>query len=144
MYKTPETSTMPEMSYIYNPHDYSSFKEFEIEAGHAGEIPFEFITQNITFWGVNSQTKKWNLTSTYGGKLVENITQAVARDLMAEAMLALDDAGYEIVLTVHDEIITEVTDGTIQEFTKIMEQVPSWATGLPVRVEAYESRRYRK
>ncbi len=78
----------------------------------------------------------------------ENITQAVARDIMAESMLALDDAGYEIVLTVHDEIISEVyiddETRTVEKFTHLMEKAPGWAKGLPVRVEAYESRRYRK
>jgi DNA polymerase len=147
MYKTPETEDSPEMTYLYSPHEYTSLGDFYEEAEKAGVEPYEFIAMNIEFWGVNSQTKKWNLTSTYGGKLVENITQAVARDIMAEAMLALDDAGYEIVLTVHDEIISEVdTDGErdVQAFTHIMEETPGWAKGLPVGVEAYESRRYRK
>ena len=148
MYKTPATEDMPEMSYLYSPSEYTSFAEFEKCAENAGVEPYEFIAMNIQFWGVNSKTKKWCLLDTYGGKLVENITQAVARDLMAESMLALDKSGYEIVLTVHDEIISEVgindQTRTVEDFTRIMEQTPNWADGLPVGVEAYQALRYRK
>ena len=67
---------------------------------------------------------------------------------MAESMLLLEEAGYKIVLTVHDEIIVEVDDDdetrTVEDFTRIMETVPSWAEGLPIKVEAYEADRYRK
>ena len=63
---------------------------------------------------------------------------------MAESMLKLEDAGYPIVLTVHDEIISEVKNGTVEEFTNIMEEIPVWAKGLPIKVETYEAQRYRK
>lgn len=148
MYKTPETETMPELTYLYNTKDYASVAQFNEQANRAGVESYEFTAMNIEFWGVNSTTRKWSLQSTYGGKLVENITQAVARDVMAESMLSLDESGYEIVLTVHDEIISEVDINdktkTVQGFTSIMEETPGWASGLPIGVESYESMRYRK
>ena len=94
--------------------------------------------------GGDSTSRKFKKLTTYGGKLVENITQAVARDIMAESMLLLEEQGYPIVLTVHDEIISEVTNGTVEEFTTIMERTPKWAEGFPVKVEAYDAYRYRK
>ena len=103
-----------------------------------------FQTSNICFFGNESKTRKWCKQSTYGGKLVENITQAVARDIMAESMLELEKEGYNILITVHDEIISEVQDGSIKRFKTIMENAPKWAKTLPITVEAYEAQRYRK
>lgn len=106
----------------------------------------KFGKDQIHFLGTNSTTKHFGLMNTYGGKLVENITQAVARDLMAASMLKVDPLGYEIVLTVHDEIIAEVEEGvgTLEEFKKLMCQLPEWAEGLPLDGDGYESTRYRK
>ncbi len=99
-------------------------------------------------YGENSVTRKWVNDKTYGGKLVENITQATARDVMASAMLELDGAGpWNIVLCVHDELIAErrLNCGVDNaEFNRIMSMVPPWATGLPIRVESFESERYKK
>ena len=63
---------------------------------------------------------------------------------MANSMLILEEAGYEIVLTVHDEIISESEKGNKDEFKTLMEKTPDWATDLPITVEAYEAMRYRK
>jgi DNA polymerase len=94
---------------------------------------------------VNGITRKWEETDTYGGALVENITQAVARDLMAEAMLAIDAVGFDIVLSVHDEILVEHRgEKRYSEFLKIMSSPPQWAAGLPVKVSGWVGRRYRK
>jgi len=85
--------------------------------------------------------------SLYGGLIVENIVQAVARDLMCHAMLHMDRAGFNITMTVHDEIVCEQPDGTegrIKEFEKIMTTPPSWGQGIPIEVEGYVSTRYRK
>lgn len=100
----------------------------------------------LVFWGTNSVTRKWEQQSSYGGKLVENITQAVARDLMAEAMLKIDQAGYDIVLSVHDELIAETDQdfGSLEEFEALMCDLPTWAEGLPIETEGFESARYRK
>jgi len=100
----------------------------------------------VGFYGVDSVTSKYGRQTTYGGKLVENITQAVARDFMVEAMLRLEKAGYPIILTVHDEVVAEVERGfgSLEEFNNIMEQLPEWASNIPIDVDGYESERYRK
>lgn len=101
----------------------------------------------ITFWGVDPYTKKWSIQTTYGGKLVENITQATARDLMALAMVRADDEGtYEVLLSVHDELICEVDKdkGDVKSFEKMMAQTPGWAKGCPVDAEGWRGERYRK
>jgi DNA polymerase bacteriophage-type len=79
---------------------------------------------------------------TYGGKLTENITQAVARDVMAEALVRLTDAGFRVVGHVHDEILVEGHHK--DEVERIMTQVPSWAEGLPIDGEGFVCNRYRK
>lgn len=83
---------------------------------------------------------------TYGGKLVENIVQATARDVLAEAMLRLEDAGYPIVFHVHDEAVAEVPEGknSIEEMNEIMSVVPDWAEGLPLNAEGFETKYYMK
>lgn len=88
---------------------------------------------------------KWMRERTYGGKLVENIVQATARDVLASAMLRLERAGYPVVLTVHDEVVCDVPNehGSLEEFMAIMEQRPSWL-GCHVPVEAVESPHYLK
>ena len=134
----------PEQTVVFNDIEYKSKQEFLEEARQLGAEPFMFQTSNICFFGNDSKTRKWCKQSTYGGKLVENITQAVARDIMAESMLELEKEGYNIVLTVHDEIISEVANGYVERFKTIMEKPPKWAKTLPITVEAYEAQRYRK
>ena len=97
-------------------------------------------------WGVNSLTKKWESSGTYGGRLVENVIQAVSRDLMAAAMIRSEAAGYDITLSVHDELLAErnLGEGSVNEFENIMAELPSWASGCPVRVEGWSGPRYRK
>jgi len=99
----------------------------------------------VCFLGNDSQTRQFNRQFTYGGKIVENITQGVARDLMAHAMLNLEDAGFEIVLTVHDEVIAEASkDRSVDEFIRIMIDKPAWAKGCPIDADGFETMRYRK
>ena len=147
-YQQPGKDGCPDMQIMYSEMDYASVAEFIAESRHYGTKATPFVVPQIGFWGVNSKTRKWCEMNTYGGKLVENICQAASRDVMAESMLLLEEAGYKIVLTVHDEIIVEVDDDdetrTVEDFTRIMETVPSWAEGLPIKVEAYEADRYRK
>lgn len=83
---------------------------------------------------------------TYGGKLVENIVQAIARDLMVAACLRAERKGYEIIGTVHDELIAEVPEdfGSAEELLKIMCTKPKWATDAPINAEGWEGKRYRK
>ena len=105
-----------------------------------------FGMRQVEFSGTNSVTRKWERQTTYGGKLVENVTQAVARDLLAEAMLRVESAGYEIVLSVHDELIAEVPNsfGNVAEFSALMCELPKWAEGLPLTAEGFACERYRK
>ncbi len=99
----------------------------------------------ITYEGVG-ESKKWMRIETYGAKLTENIVQATARDLLAQAMLRLRAAGYEIVMHVHDEAVCEVPEGesSVEEVCRIMSEVPSWADGLPLNADGYECAFYKK
>ena len=142
-----------DQSVVYNPRDYETGKKWSYQAGikkfreegdRLGGEHYYFMGSSINFFGNDSKTRNWCKQETYGGKLVENITQAVARDVMAESMLKLEEEGYDIVLTVHDEIISEVQNGSIERFKTIMETPPKWAKTLPITVEAYEAQRYRK
>jgi DNA polymerase len=95
---------------------------------------------------VNSMTKQWVRTSTYGGKSCENICQGICRDIMADAMLRLEAAGYPVVLTVHDEIISEVPKdfGSVEEYEALVSTVPAWAKGFPLTAKGWRGERYKK
>jgi len=100
----------------------------------------------IIYKGMNNHTHRWGEIKAYGGSLVQSITQAVARDILAEAILRLESAKYSVVLHVHDEIVADVPKGhgSLAEFEKLMCVLPQWAEGMPVEAEGYESNRYRK
>lgn len=104
------------------------------------------IRPQLTFMGVNPLNRKWCRQHTYGGMLVENITQAVARDLLAEAVLRCADSDrFTPLLTVHDELIAEGEPGfDILEFETLVAEVPTWARGCPVKAEGFVSPRYKK
>lgn len=101
---------------------------------------------SITYMGVNQTTRKWERTETWGGKLVENIVQAVARDCLAENILRLHKAGFDIAFHVHDEVILDVPkeQSSAKEVAELMGRPISWAEGLPLRADAYECRYYQK
>lgn len=105
----------------------------------------KFERDSLNYEGIG-ESKKWTRIETYGPKLVENIVQAVARDLLAEAMLRLDKKGFDIVMHVHDEVILEVPYGvsSVEEVCKIMTMVPKWAEGLPLNADGYECEFYKK
>ena len=91
--------------------------------------------------------KSWVATNTYGGKLVENVTQAVARDILAEAMIRAEGRGYPIVMHVHDELVAETPDTAsfnITTLADVMTDQPLWAKGLPLAAAGFECYRYRK
>jgi len=97
------------------------------------------------YWGIDSYTKQWTVQKLHGGKVIENIDQAIGRCFQAEAMLRIAPQ-YPIVLHTHDEIASEVVpkDGQLEDFLGLMAQVPKWAEGCPVGVDGWEGRRYRK
>ena len=100
---------------------------------------------SIVFMGQNQTTRKWEKTETWGGKLVENIVQAYARDCLAVALLRLDEAGYHITFHVHDEIIAEAPDGSRwEDMAEIMGQPIPWAPGLLLRGDGYATKFYMK
>lgn len=101
----------------------------------------------IIYMGVNQTTKQWGDVETYGGKLVENIVQATARDCLAEVMKRVSSLGYQIVMHVHDEIIVDVPNedkDAPAKITAIMGEPISWAPGLPLRGDTYETDFYKK
>lgn len=105
---------------------------------------------HVTYNGVNQKTRKWETIRTYGGKLVENATQAVARDIMADALTAMSASGWGDALrqTVHDEIICMTREDAAQWLFDTMKQTmgtpPFWAKGLPLAVTGYVAERYGK
>lgn len=101
--------------------------------------------RSIVFMGQNQATRKWEKTDTWGGKLVENIVQAFARDCLAVAMVRLEEAGYHIVFHVHDEVVIEAPEGSRwQDAAEIMGQPIDWAPGLLLRGDGYETKFYMK
>lgn len=105
----------------------------------------KFGRNGLTYEGI-SESGKWGRIETYGPKLVENIVQGTARDLLAEAMMRLKKRGYQIVMHIHDEAVLEVPDGvsSVEEVCSIMAVQPEWAEGLPLRADGYECSFYQK
>lgn len=101
----------------------------------------------FTYMGVNQYSRKWTRLHSYGGKLFENACQSFARDILAHNMPAVEAAGYQIVLTVHDEIITEAPDSpefNAEHLASIMATPPAWAPDIPLAAAGFEALRYRK
>ena len=101
--------------------------------------------ESVTYEGLG-MTKKWERIETFGGKLVENITQGTARDLLVFAMKQLRNRGFDIVMHVHDEIVLEVPYGvsSVEEICSVMAENSPWAKGLPLKADGYECEFYRK
>ena len=104
-----------------------------------------FGRKSLTYEGVG-ESKRWTRIETYGPKLVENVVQAIARDILAQSMLRLRNAGFEIVMHIHDEAVLEVPLGSssVEEVCSVMGIAPDWAVGLPLRADGYECPFYRK
>lgn len=100
----------------------------------------------LSYMGINQKNKKWSRLETWGGKLVENLVQATSRDVLREAMFAMDDAGYDIRAHVHDEVIVSEPIGgrNVKEMAALMSQPIPWAPGLPLNAEGYETPWYKK
>lgn len=101
----------------------------------------------IFYKGINQYSRKWQTINSYGGKFFENICQAVARDVLASNMPLIEKAGYQIVLTVHDEVICEAPDTAdfnAEHLSQLLSTVPPWGDGLPLSAGGFESYRYKK
>lgn len=132
---------------------------FAMEQGHDGKYSMTialpggrklyyvnpFLSQNdwgkdsVHYYGMNQTSKKWQVSDTYGGKLVENIVQAIARDCLSAAITNLENAGHKIVFHVHDEVIIEEAAETanLDEICAIMGRPIAWAEGLPLKAEGW-------
>jgi DNA polymerase bacteriophage-type len=137
-------------------YPYPELRQFEVPWKNDDGTPAT--KTGLTYMSSIDQSKKarviddpknislWARIKTYGGALVENLCQAVARDILAYSMPKLEAAGYPIILTVHDEIVCEVPNGhgSAVEMEAIMCEAPAWADGLPLAAEGFEAERYRK
>ena len=111
-----------------------------------GEVKHR-LKRKVTFWGTDSKTRQWVKRTLYGGLQCENIVQAVARDIMVDAMFAIEDRGYDVILTVHDEVVAEVDDDPVytdKDFEEVMSMTAPVYAGLPISVGAWEDKRYVK
>jgi DNA polymerase len=136
-----------------------SFLQCRLPSGRIISYPYPSL-QMKEKWGQMKETicfkgeglnRKWEEQDTYGGKLCENVTQAVASDLLREALIRCEEAGYPVVLHVHDEIVCEHIArpemdlaGLKRDFELVVEAAPEWAAGLPIAAEGFIARRYQK
>jgi DNA polymerase len=108
-----------------------------IEVNHFG-------SESVTYEGVGA-TKKWERIESYGPKFVENIVQAISRDILCDAMRHLDGIGLSIVMHCHDEVVIEASPGiSTEEVCRYMGETPHWAKGLLLRADGYECQFYKK
>jgi DNA polymerase len=111
-------------------------------------ITNRFGNDAVSYEGLNQETKKWERTDTFGGKLVENLVQATARDCMMEKFSRLSAMGFKIVMRVHDELVVEIDkedcENTLHKINKIMSEPIIWATGLPLAAAGFTSEYYKK
>ena len=128
-----------------------SFLTVKLPSGRKLFYPRPFLKENqfeklaIHYYTVGQQSKKWEVASTYGGKLTENIVQAIARDCLAETLRRIDARGLQVVFHVHDEVIIDApTDVTVEEICGLMAEPISWAPGLILKGAGFESTYYMK
>lgn len=132
------------------PDEWSDAEVMDLDSARRGErlgdIKIEGPTSDkVTFLGVNDK-KKWARSALYSGILAENNTQAIARDLLVNGMFKAEAAGYPIIATVYDEIISEVPRGygSLKDFERMICELPDWASGLPLVASGWRGKRYRK
>lgn len=113
------------------------YRDPSLESGQYGT--------NLVYSGVDA-TRKYGRIRSYGARIVENITQGIARDLLATAMVKLETSGYHIVMHCHDEVVVEApeAENTLEEICSIMQSTPQWADGLPLRADGYTCPYYQK
>lgn len=111
------------------------------------KTPWGASKATLYHWTVDSKTKKWVFVGTWGGVLTQNCVGGISRDLLASSMLRVEKAGYPVILSVHDEVVSKRkknTGGTLEEFNNLMKKVPKWGVGIPMGVEGFMDHRYHK
>ena len=127
------------------------FITVKLPSGRKLFYPKPFLQQNkfnkdaLHYYGVNQTTKKWEVNSTYGGKLVENIVQAIARDCLAETLIRLYDRNYDVVMHIHDEVVIDAYDDEkLEDVNNILAEPIPWAPGLILKGAGFETKYYMK
>ena len=127
------------------------FITIKLPSGRKLYYPKPFLQTNqfgkdaLHYYGVNQTTKKWEVNSTYGGKLVENIVQAIARDCLAETLLRLYEKNYDVVMHIHDEVVIDAyNDEKLDDVNNILAEPITWAPGLILKGAGFETRYYMK
>ena len=133
------------------PNEWSDAEVMDRDAAERGEIKGAVkieggTSDKVTFLGVDGATKRWQRSALYGGLAAENNTQATARDILVNGMFRAEAAGYPIIATVYDEIISEVprSFGSVEDFEREICVLPEWAEGLPLTAGGWRGKRYRK
>ncbi len=128
-----------------------SFLTVQLPSGRKLFYPKPFLKENqfgkmaIHYYTVGQQTRKWEVTSTYGGKMTENIVQAIARDCLAETLRRIDEIGLQVVFHVHDEVIIDAPMETqVEDICALMGEPISWAPGLVLTGAGFENSYYMK
>lgn len=127
------------------------FITIKLPSGRKLYYPKPFLQTNqfgkdaLHYYGVNQTTKKWEVNSTYGGKLVENIVQAIARDCLAETLLRLYEKNYDVVMHIHDEVVIDAYDSEkLEDVNNILAEPITWAPGLILKGAGFETKYYMK
>lgn len=130
--------------HYWRPHTRRVTKRIDTVDDAGNKVVREFEVEALRFFAADGKVMAPD--ETYAGKLAEHVTQAVARDLLGEALLRLESAGYPVVMHVHDAAAVEIAAGTgdVDEFCRTMARPPAWADGLPLRVEGYRAARFQK
>jgi len=118
-----------------------------LPSGRSVSYPAPRVEDKLSYMGLNQYSRKWQRLSTYGGKITENRTQAVARDVFKSCYPAVLEAGYSIRLPIHDQLITYAPDGLLynaKHLAQMMATNPTWAPGLPLAAKGFETYRFRK
>ena len=102
--------------------------------------------RQVTYLGINTETRQWMRVHAYGGRWTQNAAEGICRDLLAGSMQLVENAGYEIVAHVHDELIMEIDEGAadLDQVIDIMCDLPDWAEGFPIHADGFVTKRYRK
>ena len=130
------------------------FLRIKLPSGRVINYPKVHLTENrfggesVGYYTVDSQTKAFIRTETYGGKITENIIQSISADILREAIFTLDAAGYPIIMLIHDEIVAETPDNqdyNVLEMSEMMcRKTKQWMQGIPLSAEGWEGYRYKK